>query len=1224
MEILPTNFFPGLRPESHGHGQKKRVATLFLILLISLFSGNTWAQQWYAQRGAQKNFYEIQRSFDTFMQGKDTKTKGLGYKQFKRWEWYWQPRVMPDGSFPEAGKNIAEFQKYRQEIQRTGRVAIQQTSTWQSIAQTSSSGGYDGTGRVNCITFHPTDQNILYAGTPGGGIWKSTNGGTSWTALSDNIAQTGVTSIVIDPSNTSVIYIGTGDGFGNLDVKGIGILKSTDGGTTWQNTGLSWTTSQQRVVSAMAMSPANTSILLAATSAGLYKTTDAGATWTVVRSGRHQDVKYKPGDGNTIYASSHNPANIFRSTDGGTTWTQVTSITGANRINIAVTPANTAVVAAIASKASDSGFEGFYYSTNSGASFTRRSSTPNLLGWNANGSDSGGQGWYDLCVAISPTDANRVLVGGVNTWGSTNGGTNWSLNTHWSGAPGVPTVHADKHFIAFHPQNSALVVQCNDGGIYKSTNGGTNWSDITTGLAITMYYRISTAQTNDNIMIGGTQDNGGRKRSSTGAWSMATGGDGMDVAVDPTNFNMMYSSYPGGNVYRSNDQFVNNDVTISDNISSTLRSGWLSPYTLDPNNPAIIYLGYKDVFRTTNRGDAWTRISVGLSTTDLSEIAVSKSSPGTVIVTNGTALFKTTNDGGAWSTITPTGLNGSRITFIAIHPTQANTIWVTLGGYNAGLKVLKSTDGGATWTNISGTLPNVPINCIVYETGSNDALYIGGDIGVYYRDNAESDWSYYNNGLPNCEIISLDIQYSTRKLRAGTWGRGVWQSDLFNTTPPPVACNAPGGLTASGITSTSATVGWSAVTGATNYTVEYKTTATSTWSVAASATTSTSVALSALTASTSYDWRVKTNCTPEADLTNGTGTISAQYNDSPAGEDISKVVDNSTSTKYLTFHNSGWIQFQPTNPSVVTRYSITSANDAPERDPLTWTFQGSTDGTTWATLDTRTNEDFPSRLQRREFSFANTTSYGYYRLNMTNNSGTVLQVAEWEIFGGNISAYATGQFTTTSGTCASSFDTSTNGSFGGAVGIPFNSNVTGLISPTGDEDYYKFTITNGGTITITLTTLPADYDIRLYNNSQTQVAISENGGTTGETINYTAAAGNYYVRIYGWSGANSATQCYTLRVATGTASVAYREGSETGSDRVNIFPNPASNTLSIEIPSEEKSADVRLYDTRGHETMQRNVGAGQSTLNISSLPRGMYLVKVKMSKTVVTKKVFMQ
>lgn len=137
----------------------------------------------------------------------------------------------------------------------------------------------------------------------------------------------------------------------------------------------------------------------------------------------------------------------------------------------------------------------------------------------------------------------------------------------------------------------------------------------------------------------------------------------------------------------------------------------------------------------------------------------------------------------------------------------------------------------------------------------------------------------------------------------------------------------------------------------------------------------------------------------QSDITNSGGTISAQYTDSPAGEGIASVIDNQSSTKYLTFHNAGWIQFQASSPYVVTRYAITSANDAAERDPLNWTLQGSSNGSSWTTLNTQSNQDFPSRFRRREFTFTNTTAYSYYRLQMTNNSGTILQLAEWELYG---------------------------------------------------------------------------------------------------------------------------------------------------------------------------------------------------------------------------------
>jgi hypothetical protein len=1329
--------------------ERKTSAFLILFLLFSFVS--VFAQPWVSSRSQKLleknklNLVELQKDFQSFMQVRDTKTKGLGYKQFKRWEWYWQTRVLPNGDFPEAGKNLKEFEAYKASRQSTsGRkgnmeslIADLQTGTWESIAQTTSSGGYDGTGRVNCVAFHPTDINIFYVGTPGGGIWKTTNGGSSWTPLSDFISQTGVTAIVIHPTNPNTIYIGTGDGYGNLDVKGIGVLKSTDGGATWQNTGLSWTTSQTTVVSSMVMSPTNTSVLVATTNDGIYRTMDAGASWTRVRTGRHQDVKFKPGDGNTAYATVNSTtttsANILKSSDGGATWTLVTALSGLNRINIAVTPSNPNAVAAIASRSTGSTFGGLYYSSNSGTSFELRSSSPNILGYAANGNDTSGQGWYDLCIAISPTDANNILIGGINTWGSTNGGVNWTLKTHWSGASGVPTVHADKHYLAFSPVNSSMVIQCNDGGIYKSTNSGTAWQDITNGLAITMYYRISTAQTNDNVMMGGTQDNGGRKRTSSGTWSMATGGDGMDVAVDPTNANIMYSSYPGGNVYRSTDQFVNNDVTISNNIAASERSGWLSPYTLDPNNSSVIYLGYKNVFKTTNRGDSWTKISTNISPDDnLSEIAVSKSSPGTLYVTNGKALFKTTNDGGSWTTVTPSGLGGNRITYIAISPTNANTVWVTVGGYSAGVKVFKSINGGSAWTNISGTLPNVPMNCIVYEDGTNDALYIGGDIGVYYRDASMSDWAYFNNGLPNCEIISLDIQYASKKLRAGSWGRGVWQTGLYT---PNTTCNAPAGLSSSAITVSSATISWSAVSGASNYTVEYKTTSSSTWisssstpstttsvnliglasgtaydwrvrtncasgssgysvaqfttqtsgacdapaglnssaittstatvnwgsvsgalnytveyksssssawTVAAAATTGSSANLSGLTASTAYDWRVKTNCTggSDQDITNLGGTVTAQYTDSPATEDIAKVIDNSSSTKYLTFHNAGWIQFQSTGSHVVTRYSITSANDAAERDPLTWTLQGSTNGTAWTTIDTRTNEDFPTRLLRREFTFSNTIAYSYYRLQMTNNSGTILQLAEWEIFGNSGSTssdYAVAQFTTTGliqditnlgGTATAQYTDS-----------PATEDITKVIDDLSSTKYLTFH--NAGWIQFQSTGLyvVTRYSITSANDAPERDPLTWTlqGSTNGTawttmdtrtnedfptrllrrefTFSNTTAYSYYRLQMTNNSGTILQLAEWEIFGVSSPSSMKagsalFAEGTEEVSKKLEAYPSPARNEININTIGLEGKSEIRMWDVHNHKVLQKKINAEGEVLDVRELTSGVYVIEV--------------
>ena len=190
--------------------------------------------------------------------------------------------------------------------------------------------------------------------------------------------------------------------------------------------------------------------------------------------------------------------------------------------------------------------------------------------------------------------------------------------------------------------------------------------------------------------------------------------------------------------------------------------------------------------------------------------------------------------------------------------------------------------------------------------------------------------------------------------------------------------------------------------------------------------------------------------------------------------------------------------------------------------------------------------------------------------------------------------------------CQSSYDNSTNGTISGAATIPFNTNVTGLISPTGDIDNYKFVITTGGTITITLTTLPADYDIKLLNSAGTQLAISQNGSTTSETINYTAAAGTYYAQVYGYSGANNATVCYTLKVQLGTASKV--EGNFV--NKISLYPNPVENMLIVDLGTISEKASIKVYDLSGRVVIEQSANPGINRLFTNKLSSGIYFVRI--------------
>ncbi len=724
-----------------------------------------------------------------------------GYKQFKRWEAFVEPRVYPSGDLTLPSSSFERFNEYldqnnealAQYMQRygapigsqTNRVAAQApavlSNPWQFVGPNGFPTG-GGAGRVNCVRFDPTNANIMYAGTPAGGLWRSTNAGVNWTLISstDALASIGVTDIAIDHTNTQVLYIATGDGDAG-DTYSVGVLKSTDGGATWNTTGLNWTVNQGRVISKLMMHPTNNQILLAATSNGIYRTTDGGATWTQTQNtNSFKDMEFKPGDPNTVYATG---TRFFKSTNNGATWTQITSglptNTQTNRMAIAVSPANPAYVYVLAGSAANSGYYGTYRSTDSGTTFTQRSSSPNLLGWSSTGNDTGGQSWYDLAVAVSPTNADVVIVGGVNIWRSTNGGTSWAINGHWTGS-GAPYVHADIHDLIFLPGSGTTYYSGNDGGVFRTTNSGGAWTDQSADLDIAQIYRIGLSASNASLWITGHQDNGTNIRNGANYYE-TLGGDGMDCFIDRTNNNVMYAEYYNGAFNRSTNGGAS-WTGITNGLTG--NAPWVTSWYQDPATTNTIYCGRTDMFRSTNQGTNWTQLTAlpASPSGTVVDFRIAPSNNQIIYVARATGLFKTTNAGTSWTTITGTlPVGNAAITRVAVAPNDPNTVYVTFSGYSSGNKVYRSTDGGATWSNFSTGLPNIPANCISVMPGSTTgAVYIGMDVGVYYRDNTFTSWQPYFTGLTNAPVFDIEIYQGTGKVRAATYGRGVWEADIYN------------------------------------------------------------------------------------------------------------------------------------------------------------------------------------------------------------------------------------------------------------------------------------------------------------------------------------------------------------------------------------------------------------------------------------------------------------
>jgi hypothetical protein len=770
-----------------------KIIYTFVLLAVVSFSGvsQNWAEMMQQPNG---NFYDVQNAFNEYWQDKDHTEKGKGYKAFKRWENFAERRVYPSGDLSLLGLTGKNFQEWlennREHIHYDGNSTkltsnnMIASTTWTAIGPMgpisgTGNGQFLKSGRLNFITISPTNTNVLWVGAPAGGLWKSVDGGNTWTTNTDNLSVNGCSDLAIDPTNPNIMYLATGDGDAG-DTRSIGVLKSTDGGNTWNPTGLSAAVTANFLIRRLIIHPTNPLILLAATNSGIRRTTDGGVTWTTPNTANAYDLEWHPGNPNIVYCGG---TTFRRSTDGGVTWTTINSgitTTGVNRMAVAVTPANSSAVYVLASASSNSGFYAFYRSTDAGVTFSAMAtSTPNLLGWASAGNDSGGQGWYDLCVAASPTNSNEVVVGGVNVWRTTNGGSSWSLYGHWTGS-GAPFTHADHHDLEYAPNGTLF--NCNDGTVYRRT--ATAWQEISGTMNISQIYKVGTSALTANLWISGHQDNG------TSTWNGTTyqarlGGDGMDCFIDRTNNNNMFAEYYNG-AFRRTTNAGSTWSTVTTGLSGT--APWVTIWKQDPQNATRIWCGRQNMFVSNNLATSWTQAGTLPVTGSVNEFAIAPSNNQIIYVVKNGAVMKTIDGGASWTNVTGTLSTGLAFANVCVSPTDPNKVWVVSGNYTNGSKVFYSSNGGTSWTNMTANLPNIPANCLLYEPGSNDRIYVGMDVGVYYRDANQSTWTLYNIGLPNTPISDMEITTAMPgKIVAATYGRGMWVVDVVPTAAAPVS-----------------------------------------------------------------------------------------------------------------------------------------------------------------------------------------------------------------------------------------------------------------------------------------------------------------------------------------------------------------------------------------------------------------------------------------------------
>jgi hypothetical protein len=676
------------------------------------------------------------------------------------------------------------------------------TSNWVQLGPTAIPGGQTYstarvlvTGRVTAIVVDPINTNIIYIGTAQGGVWKTIDGGLNWSPKTDNEVSLAIGALAIDPTNHLVLYAGTGEGnFSGDSYYGNGVLKTSDGGTTW--TTLAQPTFTGTRFSRIAITPAPTSSrLFAATGNGLYRSLNSGVAWTKMTGSpipgfNATDVCIDPTTPTTVYAAFWG-GGIYKTTNANTsgqpTWTKLAGglpASGFTRIALGLSASSPQTIFALMADNSYT-VNSFLISSDGGSTWT---AIP-LPGGNI-----GGQGFYNLNVAVDPTTPDIVYLSGISVWKAVRN----SATGVWAITEIGATIHPDNHAFAFQPGSHSILYAGSDGGIYKSIDGGATWSDtINEGPCITQFEFIDQHPTSDAVVFGGTQDNGTEQFRNSPVFNHADDGDGGYCAVDRLQPNNVISTYYGPSPKRST-QAGKFGTWFSVSAGITGNSLFYPPLALDETNPNNIALGTTlinlDAAQGTGGWPVASKVNLPGVTGNVSAIHYVNSNLIYVGTTTG-EVYRLVKSGATWSAtaIHAIPLPGQWIWDITARPDNVNRVIVVMSSFGIShvwQGVVAASGTSAAWTNISGTsagvLPDIPVNALAIDPNAPDTYYIATDVAVYRTINGGTTWTQFSEGLPNCAIFDLRLHNPTRLLRAATHGRGLWERKLDVTSIPDV------------------------------------------------------------------------------------------------------------------------------------------------------------------------------------------------------------------------------------------------------------------------------------------------------------------------------------------------------------------------------------------------------------------------------------------------------
>ena len=723
--------------------------------------------------------------------------------------WTYQ-RAYPDSDIP-SGAFYQGFLDHKDQFLNNSR---SKTDNWEAM------GPLNTAGRMLSLTVNPQAPNTIYAGTASGGLWRSRNLGLgqSWEYVETGFPVLGVSTIEFEPQDSMVMYIGTGEVYNFFDTGtdgaeratrgsyGIGILKSIDGGATW-NPSLDWTYQENRGVWMVRVAPTAINVVYAATTEGIFKSEDSGETWTNVNSTiMATDIDINPLDENDVVACFGNFSTpgkgIFRTRDGGETWTPYTIdnsplIDFNGKIQIARAPSNPNRL--YASFGNGFGFD-------DGATALLSSEDGGSLWSLVNNTDySQWQGWFSHDVAVNPLDEESVVAVGIAVHVSDNEGRdlfNPNFGNVTSGTPPIDGpdgpenyVHSDIHFVTYHPTIADLVLLGTDGGLFLSYDGGLTFRSANGGLQTTQFYNgFSVSATDSLFVMGGLQDNSTVINRGDGVWQRAVGGDGSWTAINQSNDNVIYGSSQRLRILRSTSRGNGGFSTISPSLLPDDEAIFIAPYVVSVDNPDILYAGTRYVYKSVFGGGGWLLTNGGkmidggnrifaMDDYDLDSDVVYVAT----VPDNGTPNVLSTQDGGdSWQgsgSGLPNRVPNDVIAF-NVDPSMALSCFSGFGTNH----LFYTNDFGNSWVALDETLPDVPGNSIAIDE-INQVIYYGTDISVYYStyelgSNNElllEEWQILGEGLPLAVIaLDLEISKSDQKLWVATHGNGTYRIDLIN------------------------------------------------------------------------------------------------------------------------------------------------------------------------------------------------------------------------------------------------------------------------------------------------------------------------------------------------------------------------------------------------------------------------------------------------------------